>query len=75
MMFYRLNHFLSAGILSPGDEFQYWADLSESAEKHGVRERARHFVEIFRPIEKVCRFGAFNSLLNCVVHACCVACT
>ncbi|XP_056467776.1 cytoplasmic dynein 2 heavy chain 1 isoform X1 [Gadus chalcogrammus] len=40
------------GILSPGDEFQYWADLSESAEKHGVRERARHFVELFRPIEK-----------------------
>ncbi|CAL8361611.1 unnamed protein product [Merluccius merluccius] len=40
------------GILSPGDEFQYWADLSESAERHGVRERAGHFLELFRPIEK-----------------------
>ncbi|KAJ3590899.1 hypothetical protein NHX12_008847 [Muraenolepis orangiensis] len=40
------------GILSFGDEFQYWADLSASAEKQGVRERACHFVELFRPIEK-----------------------
>ncbi|KAM9852784.1 cytoplasmic dynein 2 heavy chain 1 isoform 4-T4 [Aulostomus maculatus] len=40
------------GILTPSDEFQYWADVSESAEKAGVRERATHFNEQFKPIQK-----------------------
>lgn len=43
-----------AGILCPGDEFQYWEDLSESAEKTVVRERATHFMEQFKLIQKVC---------------------
>ncbi|XP_056138994.1 cytoplasmic dynein 2 heavy chain 1 [Lampris incognitus] len=39
------------GILTPSDEFQYWADLSESGEISGMRERAAHFVELFKPIK------------------------
>lgn len=41
-----------AGILTPVDEFQYWADLSESGDRSTVRERAAHFSELFKPIEK-----------------------
>uniref|UniRef100_A0A3B4GDC8 Cytoplasmic dynein 2 heavy chain 1 n=1 Tax=Pundamilia nyererei TaxID=303518 RepID=A0A3B4GDC8_9CICH len=40
------------GILTPSDEFQYWADLSESAEKSSLRERSQHFTEHFKPIQK-----------------------
>ncbi|KAK2847119.1 hypothetical protein Q5P01_010118 [Channa striata] len=40
------------GILTPSDEFQYWADLSDSAEKNSVRERASYFNEHFKPIQK-----------------------
>ncbi|KAI1893942.1 hypothetical protein AGOR_G00128840 [Albula goreensis] len=40
------------GILTPSDEFQYWADLSKVGEKNSIRERAAHFSELFRPIEK-----------------------
>ncbi|KAM9801492.1 cytoplasmic dynein 2 heavy chain 1 [Neosynchiropus ocellatus] len=40
------------GILMPGDEFQYWAEISESAAKSSLRERAMHFVELFKPIQK-----------------------
>lgn len=42
-----------AGILIPSDEFQYWADISGSAEKKRVKERAAHFTELFQPIQKV----------------------
>lgn len=44
---------LCTGILNPSDEFQYWVDLSESAEKNSVRERAAYFTEQFKPIQKV----------------------
>ncbi|KAJ8280434.1 hypothetical protein GJAV_G00054510 [Gymnothorax javanicus] len=40
------------GILTPSDEFQYWADLSKVGEKTSARERAAHFSELFLPIEK-----------------------
>ncbi|XP_038123892.1 cytoplasmic dynein 2 heavy chain 1 [Cyprinodon tularosa] len=40
------------GILTPNDEFQFWADLSESAEKSSVRERASYFTEQFKLIQK-----------------------
>ncbi|KAF7666054.1 hypothetical protein LDENG_00118150 [Lucifuga dentata] len=40
------------GILTPSDEFQFWANLSESAEKNSVRERADHFSDLFKSIEK-----------------------
>lgn len=43
-----------AGILTPSDEFMHWAELSESAEKNNVRERATYFFEQFKPIQKVC---------------------
>ncbi|KAM6946318.1 LOW QUALITY PROTEIN: cytoplasmic dynein 2 heavy chain 1 [Aplochiton taeniatus] len=47
------------GILTPSDEFQYWAELSESGEKNSVRGRAVHFTELFKPIlkEYVCLDG------------------
>ncbi|XP_076002176.1 cytoplasmic dynein 2 heavy chain 1 isoform X2 [Genypterus blacodes] len=48
------------GILAPSDEFQYWADLSESAERNSVRERARYFTELFQPIEK--EYGGLDGL-------------
>uniref|UniRef100_A0A671UXN0 Cytoplasmic dynein 2 heavy chain 1 n=1 Tax=Sparus aurata TaxID=8175 RepID=A0A671UXN0_SPAAU len=51
---------LYAGILTPSDEFQYWADLSESAEKNSVRERATHFTELFKPIQK--EYGGLDGL-------------
>ena len=44
---------LCAGILTPLDEFQYWADVSESAEKKSVRERAAYLTEQFKSIQKV----------------------
>ncbi|XP_013869519.1 cytoplasmic dynein 2 heavy chain 1 [Austrofundulus limnaeus] len=40
------------GILTPNDEFQFWADLSASAEKSRVREKATYFNEQFKPIQK-----------------------
>lgn len=55
-------YFLYAGILTPIDEFQYWADVSEAAEKNSVRERATHFSEQFKPIQKV-RMQQFMSQL------------
>lgn len=53
-MMYSYFFQLYAGILTPSDEFQYWADLSESAEKNSVRERATHITEQFKLIQKVC---------------------
>uniref|UniRef100_A0A667ZZ86 Dynein cytoplasmic 2 heavy chain 1 n=1 Tax=Myripristis murdjan TaxID=586833 RepID=A0A667ZZ86_9TELE len=47
------------GILTPSDEFQYWADLSDSGEKSSTRERAAHFTELFKPIEK---YGGLDGL-------------
>lgn len=41
------------GILTPTDEFQFWADVAESAEKNDARERAAYFVEQFKAIQKV----------------------
>ncbi|KAM4743047.1 cytoplasmic dynein 2 heavy chain 1 isoform 3-T4 [Anableps anableps] len=40
------------GILTPSDEFQFWADLSESAEKSSLKERATYFTEQFKPLQK-----------------------
>ncbi|TNN71605.1 Cytoplasmic dynein 2 heavy chain 1 [Liparis tanakae] len=40
------------GILTPSDEFQYWEDLSGSAERSSSRERASHFTEQFKFIQK-----------------------
>uniref|UniRef100_A0A8C9YHS7 Cytoplasmic dynein 2 heavy chain 1 n=1 Tax=Sander lucioperca TaxID=283035 RepID=A0A8C9YHS7_SANLU len=51
---------LYAGILIPSDEFQYWDDLSESAEKNSVRERATYFTEQFKHIKK--EYGGLDSL-------------
>lgn len=47
------------GILTPVDEFQFWADVAESAEKNGARERAAYFVEQFNAIQKV-RLQSFS---------------
>ncbi|GAA6078243.1 cytoplasmic dynein 2 heavy chain 1 isoform X1 [Tachysurus ichikawai] len=40
------------GMLTPCDEFQYWAEVSRSAERSSARERAKYFSELFKPIEK-----------------------
>ncbi|KAM4566457.1 cytoplasmic dynein 2 heavy chain 1 isoform 3-T3 [Odontesthes bonariensis] len=48
------------GILTPADEFQFWEDLSESAEKSSVRERATYFTEQFKLIQK--EYGGLDSL-------------
>ncbi|CAG6004611.1 unnamed protein product [Menidia menidia] len=48
------------GILTPSDEFQYWAELSESAEKSSERERATYFTEQFKLIQK--EYGGLDSL-------------
>jgi len=37
-----------AGILSPTDEFQYWADLAASGAKGDDRDRARYFSDTFQ---------------------------
>lgn len=39
---------LVAGILSPTDEFHYWADLAASGAKGEDRERARYFSDTFQ---------------------------
>ncbi|XP_047450013.1 cytoplasmic dynein 2 heavy chain 1 isoform X3 [Mugil cephalus] len=48
------------GILTPSDEFQYWSDLSESSEKSSMRERATHFTELFKAIQK--EYGGLDGL-------------
>ncbi|XP_069615312.1 cytoplasmic dynein 2 heavy chain 1 [Ranitomeya imitator] len=40
------------GILTPSDEFQFWAEIAESRGNPGVRERAAHFLGLFQAIEK-----------------------
>ncbi|XP_028817493.1 cytoplasmic dynein 2 heavy chain 1 isoform X3 [Denticeps clupeoides] len=40
------------GILAPGDEFQYWADLAQTGHKTSARERAAYLLEQFKPLEK-----------------------
>ncbi|KAI3354358.1 hypothetical protein L3Q82_018881, partial [Scortum barcoo] len=56
----RTEEDVLAGILTPTDEFQYWVDLSNSAEKNSVRERATHITEQFKPIQK--EFGGLDGL-------------
>lgn len=38
------------GILTPSDEFQYWAEFSMSSSKLSTRERAQYFQEILQPL-------------------------
>ncbi|XP_065136472.1 cytoplasmic dynein 2 heavy chain 1 [Paramisgurnus dabryanus] len=40
------------GIITPLDEFQYWTDVSRSGRHSKERDRAAHFSELFRTIEK-----------------------
>ncbi|KAM4699205.1 cytoplasmic dynein 2 heavy chain 1 [Discoglossus pictus] len=40
------------GILTPNDEFQFWAELAERKIKSSARERASHFRSLFNPIAK-----------------------
>ncbi|KAI5098641.1 cytoplasmic dynein 2 heavy chain 1, partial [Silurus meridionalis] len=40
------------GMVTPCDEFQYWAEVSRLAESSGARKRALHFCHLFEPIEK-----------------------
>ncbi|XP_075054902.1 cytoplasmic dynein 2 heavy chain 1 [Mixophyes fleayi] len=47
------------GIITPTDEFQFWAEIAESRSKSSIRERAIYFVNLFQTIEKY-----YNSLGN-----------
>ncbi|KAG2456324.1 DYHC2 protein, partial [Polypterus senegalus] len=40
------------GILTPSDEFQFWAELSQASSKSTQRERATYFYSLFQPIAK-----------------------
>ncbi|XP_053312461.1 cytoplasmic dynein 2 heavy chain 1 isoform X2 [Spea bombifrons] len=40
------------GILTPNDEFQFWAEIAESRAKSSSKERAVHFGNLFQPIAK-----------------------
>lgn len=44
-------------MLTPGDEFAYWADCTRSGHELTLRERAQHFLMIFNEIS-----GDFQSL-------------
>jgi len=46
-MFFMHVNVLAVGILTPTDEFQYWADLAVTA-KGEDRERARYFSDTFQ---------------------------
>lgn len=76
-MFIRCNVFAHfSGILAPIDEFQYWADVSESAEKKSVKELAAYLTEQFKPIQKVSMHPigkykkslAFNNSSECALY-------
>ena len=49
-----------SGILTPSDEFQYWAEASMSSSKLTSRERAQFFQESFQPI--VTEFANLDAL-------------
>ena len=49
-----------SGILTPSDEFQYWAEASMSSSKLTTRERAQFFQESFQPI--VTEFANLDAL-------------
>ena len=49
-----------SGILTPSDEFQYWAEESISSSKLSSRERAQFFQESFQPI--VTEFANLDAL-------------
>jgi hypothetical protein len=49
-----------SGILTPTDEFQYWAEVAMSGNKLDIKERAQHFQELFQPIAK--DFGSLDAL-------------
>ncbi|TRY83670.1 hypothetical protein DNTS_027964 [Danionella cerebrum] len=41
-----------SGILTPLDEFSFWADVSQSALKSNDRDRAAHFCQLFSSVQK-----------------------
>ncbi|CAH1776602.1 unnamed protein product [Owenia fusiformis] len=45
------------GILTPSEEFQYWAEMAMSGRNRDDKERAQYIQELFQPIAK-----EFNSL-------------
>lgn len=49
------------GILTPADEFQFWSEVAMTGQRTDVRERARHFQELFQPISK-----DYGSGLDCL---------
>ena len=54
------SNFQLSGILTPSDEFQYWAESSLSTSKLTSRERAQFFQESFQPV--VTEFANLDAL-------------
>uniref|UniRef100_A0A672SRC3 Dynein cytoplasmic 2 heavy chain 1 n=1 Tax=Sinocyclocheilus grahami TaxID=75366 RepID=A0A672SRC3_SINGR len=50
--FVILHILVCAGIMTPLDEFGFWADVSRSGQHSRERDRAAHFSELFTTIEK-----------------------
>ncbi|XP_066286377.1 cytoplasmic dynein 2 heavy chain 1-like isoform X1 [Branchiostoma lanceolatum] len=48
------------GILTPSDEFRYWADTAVTGRKLEVKERAEHFQSLFQPVSA--NYGNLESL-------------
>nr|XP_023648221.1 cytoplasmic dynein 2 heavy chain 1 isoform X1 [Paramormyrops kingsleyae]XP_023648222.1 cytoplasmic dynein 2 heavy chain 1 isoform X1 [Paramormyrops kingsleyae] len=46
----REDYFL--GVLTPADEYQYWADVSATGQKTAASDRAAHFSELLQPLAK-----------------------
>ncbi len=46
-------YMMCAGIMTPLDEFSFWADVSRSGQQSRERDRAAHFSELFATVEKV----------------------
>lgn len=49
-----------SGILTPSDEFQYWAESSMSSSRLSSRERSQHFQELLQPL--VTEFANLDTL-------------
>ena len=56
---HNMHHVNLTGILTPLDEFQYWAETAMSGGS-SARERAQHFQELFQPMSK--EWGGLDSM-------------
>ena len=48
------------GILTPTDEFTFWAEMASAGRKSEDRDRAAALTEVFNPLAKACLFRKIN---------------